>query len=486
MKLFIFNNIFKINSNLGGEMKKIRKERSAFAGLLAFILLVGGIISSLFLGVDEAQAIPTFARKYQTSCTTCHTGFPKLNAFGNAFKNNGYRLPDDEVFVKEPPVWLGSKAYKRVWPKAVWPGSIPSNVPISMRLVSDFNYDQSKSTASGVGKTSFDFPQEIAFNSLGTLGDNLSFNVGIAFQDAAERMDIERVFLTYNNVLSGMFGIPEGLINIRGGYFDPMAIPFSPHNQFMTASRPSIYTFRISSDSQPRVRDSQSGIEIYGTIKDRSRYAVGVLNGRSVDGAGENFADNNTEKDFYVRLEHKFGGLSFTGKSDSGGSDQLASGFSYFDQGSSVTVGTTGYLGFNQIDAATDTDSQFYRLMSFLRANKNRYNVDMVYLYQLDDAAAGQFNGTVDKDITTWGFYVEGTVYIYPWISVVARYDRLNIESVSVLGASNPADNTSRLALSVPMYARPNVRVIPEASIGLSDKDGNLSDNFKLRVDFSY
>jgi hypothetical protein len=464
----------------------ITKKDSSFQKKARKFLFLGVlVVLTLTFFQKDSFAVPTFSRKYQTSCMTCHAGFPKLNAFGNSFKNNGYRLPDDEVFVKEPPVWLGSEAYKRVWPDAVWPGSIPSNVPLAFRVISQYNYDQSKSTADGESKSEFEFPHEIEINSLGTMGDNLAFNLGFALQDESERAAVERVFLMYNDVLAGKFGIPSGLINIRGGYIDPMAMPFSTHNQNLMASRPTIYDFRISTN-QPRVRDSQSGIEVYGTVNKRFRYATGVLNGRAVDGASEAFGDNNTEKDIYVRLEHKFGGLSFTGAADSGTGDQLASGFSYFDQGPSMTVGTTGYFGVNQIDAATDTDSEYHRITGFLRANRDRYNMDMVYLYQKDDNAAGNFAGTIDDDISTWGFYTEGTVYLYPWLALVARYDRLNIDHVSVLGAANPTDNTSRLALSVPIYARPNLRFIPEASIGLSDKDGNASDSFKIRVDFAY
>ena len=31
-----------------------------------------------------ARAIPSFARKYGTSCLTCHTVYPKLTPFGEA------------------------------------------------------------------------------------------------------------------------------------------------------------------------------------------------------------------------------------------------------------------------------------------------------------------------------------------------------------------------------------------------------------------
>src|SRR5579864_3566964 len=73
----------------------------------------------------RADAVPAFARKYQTSCQTCHAMFPKLNAFGEAFRLRGYRMPGQtDAMVKEKPVSLGAEAYKRLWPEAIWPGEI--------------------------------------------------------------------------------------------------------------------------------------------------------------------------------------------------------------------------------------------------------------------------------------------------------------------------------------------------------------------------
>src|SRR5512141_3256592 len=95
-----------------------------------FVLMTAG----LMLAVSRpARAFPVFARKYQTSCTTCHTIFPKLNPFGEAFRLNGYRMPKEtEAQVKQTPVSLGSEAYKRVWPNAVWPNELPGNAPVAL------------------------------------------------------------------------------------------------------------------------------------------------------------------------------------------------------------------------------------------------------------------------------------------------------------------------------------------------------------------
>ena len=56
---------------------------------------------------ERALAIPTFSRKYRTSCITCHTTFPKLNDTGEAFRRNGYQFPlrRDSRQGRTDPVW---------------------------------------------------------------------------------------------------------------------------------------------------------------------------------------------------------------------------------------------------------------------------------------------------------------------------------------------------------------------------------------------
>ena len=61
---------------------------------------------------------------------TCHVDFPKLNDFGKAFKDAGFKFPqDDEDQLKVAPVMLGAEAQKQNFPKSVWPGSIPGMPP---------------------------------------------------------------------------------------------------------------------------------------------------------------------------------------------------------------------------------------------------------------------------------------------------------------------------------------------------------------------
>src|SRR5207342_3664208 len=109
-----------------------------------FALLVGLVVSVGLTG--HSHAIPAFSRQYGTSCSTCHIDFPKLNDFGKAFKDAGFKFPkEDESMLKIPPVMLGAPANKELWPKAIWPGTIPGIPPIGFRYTNYFQYTGSSS-----------------------------------------------------------------------------------------------------------------------------------------------------------------------------------------------------------------------------------------------------------------------------------------------------------------------------------------------------
>ena len=96
--------------------------------VILFSLLMLALFSS------SSYAIPAFSRQYGTSCSTCHINFPKLNDFGKAFKDAGFKFPkDDDTFIKVPPVLLGAPAQKDIWPHAIWPGTISGLPPIGLR-----------------------------------------------------------------------------------------------------------------------------------------------------------------------------------------------------------------------------------------------------------------------------------------------------------------------------------------------------------------
>jgi len=130
--------------------------RSLAAGLLlATFILLGS--------VRNALAIPAFARKYGLPCSACHEGWPKLNSFGQTFKDNGYQLMND----RDAPIYQNA---------SYW--------PVAMRITPHWHYESVGNTtvdASGGGTTEqtvktsgFDLTG-IDILAAGTLAKNISF-----------------------------------------------------------------------------------------------------------------------------------------------------------------------------------------------------------------------------------------------------------------------------------------------------------------------
>lgn len=147
------------------------------AGLLAAVSGFLIVICFTLASVPRASAIPAFARKYQTSCTTCHNNYPELNDFGEAFKKNGFKFPkDDETFVKEPPVLLGAKAQREAFPNTVYPGEIPGTVPIGFRYTGVFTMNAKQPMAVGfLPRTDMFTPGPFSIFAAGSFGPNISF-----------------------------------------------------------------------------------------------------------------------------------------------------------------------------------------------------------------------------------------------------------------------------------------------------------------------
>lgn len=59
--------------------------------LSVFTIFAVALSAAIIFTASNADAVPAFARQMQMSCKSCHfQHFPKLNAFGRAFKANGY------------------------------------------------------------------------------------------------------------------------------------------------------------------------------------------------------------------------------------------------------------------------------------------------------------------------------------------------------------------------------------------------------------
>ncbi len=61
--------------------------------LKRFLTIALSVVFTLLILSQTALAIPAFARKHGFNCHMCHVAFPKLNDFGQRFRDNGYQIP---------------------------------------------------------------------------------------------------------------------------------------------------------------------------------------------------------------------------------------------------------------------------------------------------------------------------------------------------------------------------------------------------------
>lgn len=397
------------------------------------------------LFVDRASAIPSFARRYETACTTCHIVPPKLNAFGIAFKNNGYQIPvDDEKFIKQPDVPMGAPGWKKVWPKGgVWPGAIPDRVPLSaaVELVSDVAPKEPV-------KVDFAFPEEIELLMGGTLGSRFSFLGELAFEfaDGETDVDFERGHLN-------MRLLDSPLMNLKLGRMETGATPFSRFSYRLTDQDFIVSDFRAVPGGF-RFRSRQQGFELWGAKTGPGgggfQYSLGLVNGSGSRN------DDNSQKDFYASTSYKFGGFGVAGPGKP--LDTLKATENYIDN--SVEVGLFGYNG--RTGAAPLNEVRFNRVGFKVNAYVNRLNLFGAYVRGRDFVLASG-----PPRLTSDAWFVEGDAVVLPWVVGILRYDQ---------AIGDPAFlHVKRLVPGVSMMVRANVILTAEAPIYLGDKNGLLN-----------
>jgi hypothetical protein len=443
-------------------------------------LLVWGIAAVVLLAVaSPAGAVPAFSRKYQTSCQTCHQIFPKLNPFGEAFRLNGYRLPaETEEQVKVKPVSLGAEAYERIWPQMVYPSDLPGVVPFALNVkMADLYASSHDDTGRQIIHNDFQFPREANLFAAGTLGKSFSFFGEVTYAenpDGSSGVEIEHARLDWNN----LFG-PDHLVNIRIGKFAPNLYAGFQEMWLMTDNGvDTLFTYNpIGLNGGTGLAEEGGGvslpsraraIEVYGVAAHRLFYTVGIA--QPIGGGGPNgtFGSGN-QKDFYARVDYKFGGMGLDG--DTTGVKLPPENW----RETSLRVGVFGYTGngsgvdFDVADAEGNAfkmqDLRYDRIglyASWLFGDLNLFGVAMHGSdnLQLRDEDSGAVINEQKRTYDAW--FAQADYVIVPPFQVSARYENLRPADPSV-----KTIQTANLNLSV--LVRANIKLMLEYHRDLHD-----------------
>jgi hypothetical protein len=431
-------------------------------------VLAGSLL--LVLYTPSANAIPAFARKYQTSCQTCHIGFPKLNAFGEAFRLNGYRMPkESEDQIKMKPVSLGSDAYKRMWPRAIYPSDLPGQVPLALNVKMASVYASSiDDTGRTLIKNDFQFPQEANLFAGGTLGEHMSFLSEITWSENADgsaNTELERLHIQFGSFLG-----PEHLINLKIGKFAPdFADGF--HEMWLSTNNgiDTLFSFNpiglhggaalADSGGGVSLPSNVKGVELYGVGAHRFFYTVGAANGLGV--ANGNSGRGSASKDVYARVDYKFGGMALDG--DTTGVKLPPENW----RERSFRVGVLGYHGsgkgtdFPFTDDAGNAvniqDTTFTRggvYASWFFNDLNVFGVALAgrdHLNTFDDA--GTLENSASYRYRTW--FVQADYVIVPPLQASLRYENVN-------PADRSAGSIRALNASLSYFIYVNVKAMVE------------------------
>ena len=303
------------------------------------------IWTSWLLLSPPAWAVPAFARRYDLTCSTCHSSWPALNAAGSAFKLSGYRRlhgVDLKPTTKDIELALGALA-------------IPSIPPLALRARVGFD-EQNISRRAADGTTASQMGSSLDVNSvelfLATpLGEHLSaffefplfetkapandFPTGpsganatgvssrrdIQFEGEVPGFEIGKAM--WNSLLPVTLAPPDSL-NIKVGV-DQLPFAFSPELNRLSV-RPYLIHRRRALDllspiqpdelltdnagdrlnrlGEPQIQIALNGILVpFGALPDLGKpeavsieYEAGFTNGSNLN------SDPNTEKDVFGRV----------------------------------------------------------------------------------------------------------------------------------------------------------------------------------------
>jgi hypothetical protein len=430
-----------------------------------------------------SRAIPAFARQYQTSCSTCHVDFPKLNDFGKAFKDAGFKFPtDDAGMLKIPPTLLGAPAQKELWPNAIWPGTIPGMPPIGLRMNTFFqktsgnrgNFDTlvpPGTVPPFIPKTDFssglfslftagNFGSDIAFwvdEDISVGGDNTAGGLGDGY-------------LKFVN-LGRLIKLPKDSFSFRVGRFE-LDLPVSQARNInisgydiwdqanLGAQNPAFGQHNVN--NQFTLADAMNGVEISGghqyggyhyslAIVDQNTSGLNqASNGSDVVPSVAGFAADSNFKDLYSRFSYRFN----LEKDKSSRNAIQAAGATGPREHTYLNLGTFWFYG-RSVQRFSGEDlsgtpvvltvrEPFYRAGGDFSFNYRTFNIYGVFMYGHDtnqlpidvsgtlvplpiDPAGPLPVGFVHGVPASFsGGFMQADYLIHPWLMAVMRWDAVN------------------------------------------------------------
>jgi hypothetical protein len=425
--------------------------------------------------------IPPFSRKYRTSCSTCHVTPGKLNGQGEAFRQNGYRFPDDDAGLREEqPVPLGAEPWKDLWPDAIWPGEIPGALPLSLHIINDVRVGRS---ADGNGRARYIFPAGVVLQSGTSLGEGIAAFAELAWRPGTG-LQIGEVRAMLQDPLPFL---PARALNLWVGTLRPHLLAFGDISLDRATRLPFLWQWLrladwplpregqepLTAESSFRLGAIRPSIELNGLAAGRLHYGLGLTQTPSTSG------DDATPTDLYYKVRLKRGGLAFDGR---GAADAAAWGGQLLERG--TTLEHFAYFGQSTLpDGAVDSHRSF-GLAGRMAAGRADLGIGHVW---------GRHSnpwGVAGLRARHSSVYARGEYLLYPWLLGSLRGDRTRFRASGPGDADAGTFERARVLPGLVMLVRHNVRVVAEGELYVRDQPrfgpAGERDALWLRLDLAF
>jgi hypothetical protein len=423
------------------------KMRSSFS---VSLLVLGTILGA----TSTAHAIPAFARRYATSCQTCHIAFPKLTPFGEAFRRNGFAFPgQDEDFVKQEQVPLGQEAYRQMFPKAVWPGTLAASPPLALGFNGSATIYPTKSSRdanNGTVVTLQDLAAEAHLWAGGAFSEHIAYYGEVTFSDTVE---IEHAELHFNDL-----GLSPHLVNLYVGRGVPSLTSFAPHSSYVADSiLPALSVAALyGADPAFSTLGQYNLVELNGMYRGRFIYSVGANSGANVD--------TRTSNNVTAHLGFKLGGMRLDGENATpaatenspaaAGNPPAAAGNSLKPwEETALTVDVFGTRSQSHFASVADPtmvqDDLTYVLGGHVRGTVGSFELDSGLFQEWHDHATDTGAGV--KALVQ---YDELSYVVFPWLVPAVR-----MEYISLLPDGGTRLNDVLFIGGAACLIRPNLKV---------------------------
>lgn len=403
----------------------------------------------MLMPAKDASAIPAFARKYGTSCYTCHSGFPARNSFGEAFRNNGYRWPggEDEDKAKQEQMKLGSEGWKKSFPGSPWPGDIPGYPPVAIWVRGPLmTYTEQSTNTAGtvVKKETLNYgtggmgAATLFFG--GTMGDNLS------------------AFGQYN-----LTNVPTATANTNTALTGHVTWSFAPGVNLSFGNGFTDWTFGNALAAYSTVFPTLgTGVEF--------SYIRGNSGGFKITGglaqAGTTAGTNKMDDLRYVRAKYKFGGAGLLSGAGGTYGNEYVGLDNHFALGAEYVSAREAAFATGNFAGAKD----FYGV----DASGSIGNFFGTAAYSISNSASG------GKDYSN--YRIQGGYFLYPWLQATVDYRNLRN------GDNTKNDPTIAFALNT--HLRANAYITTTYTLHTKDRITPVSDTtqdtFVVQAGFAF